>query len=162
MTNYLLPETDRIAADVNPLFEEIAGMKPEHASLVEVGAITVIGLLGEAAADLLADVKREAVSVGVSEADAEAQFNTVFSALQEKIQPRLNAMREAVRAAQGEPDLDAMVAGLLAGFVDEEAAAGMLAFFEDEDEEDEDDDEDMEVTDEDVAAFLNAIFASRP
>lgn len=106
--NYYLPETDRTANDVNPLLDMIAEMPSQGADMVEVGAISVIGMLGDSATDLRDQTVAQAANVGVSKEEAEATFGVVFDALMSILQPRLDSLRDAVRVAQA-PDAEAEV-----------------------------------------------------
>lgn len=164
MTNYLLPETDRIAGDVNPVLSEVASMESHVADAVEVGAITVIGLLGESLADLRDTVREQAAAEGVSQETADEHFDVVFNGLADILQPRLNSFRDAVGHAQGiEEDPMESLIRLLTEAADAE--------WEDDEEEEEpqtytDGSEPEEFTDEDMerefTEFLNALFGRRP
>ena len=145
MTNYLIPETDRIANDVNPILSDIADMDETMGKAVQIGALTVIGLLGESLADLLDVTIAQAATQGVSRKEAEATFDVVFrDGLFGILQPRIDRLRDATLKAQGIPSptegVDVLIAGLLANLIGEEAAAEFLASIAEADEEDEGDD----------------------
>lgn len=189
MTNYNLPETDRIAEYVNPVFDEVAKMDERDATLVEVGALTIIGLLDESIADMRKQVLALAAEQGVTVTEADFHFQSVIDHLFNIFKPRMRTLAAAVATAQApepepepEDDPTALIEGLLVALVGEEAAAQIIAEVEEEiaaeaeeaaheyDEDDEDDEvEDVEWSEEDDAAmqrefdeFLQALFGRRP
>lgn len=174
MTNYLLPESDRMAADLNPVLTEVATMTEEAANHLEIGAITVIGLVGESLSDLRDKAIAEAVSAGFLATDASDPFDQIADALFGILQPRVNALRDAVRVAQGvpeQPDVEALLNGLLIAMLGEDVAAAVLAeadedeaeFWDSYDEEedfgfDEDVEEEETTPEQELEDFLAALF----
>lgn len=187
MTEFYLPESDRISEYVNPVLEQVAQMDPIMASAVEVGATTVIGLMGESLADLRAKSIEQARIAGLPVEAATQPFDVVAEALFDIAQPRLDALRGAVVTAQSaeagdtEPEaedtesevtaddlaaIDDVIEGLFASLLGPEVAAQMRAAVEADDAakaegqavEDEGDDAALE---REVEDFLNSLFNRR-
>jgi hypothetical protein len=168
---YNLPESDRIAVHVNPILDNIATMDSTLADAVEVGAVTVIGLMSESLADLRDKSIAEAQEQGLPAEAATRPFEVVTDALFNIAQPRIDALRAAVQTAQGEPEepsIDDLLEGLFAALIGPEAATAVRAEVEAADEAaaEVEDEGQPEESDEDAAAreveqFLNDLFNRR-
>lgn len=99
MTNYLLPETDRLAETINPALALIAESTVEQAESTEVGAMAVLSLLDASITDYRDETVALAVSAGFTAEFAEDQFKTVIDGLMRHFQPRIDALNMAVNAA---------------------------------------------------------------
>lgn len=135
MTNYLLPESDRLAADVNPVLTEIAAMDREAATAVMVGGLTVSGLFDESVSDLHEEVMAEALSQGVPQEVAETAFHTVIDGLLKYLSPRVEAVANATQAAlerAAEAEVAGLIANLATSLFGDEGAAEFLASIEEE------------------------------
>lgn len=187
MTNYNLPSADHLAEGVNPIFDVIANeYDARDASLVEIGATTVIQLLKESALDLLDKVVEQAEAVGVPAEEAEYHFDVVYGGLTDILTPRLEAMHAAVLVAQGAEDeeeveeeddtdegmstseIDDLIEGLFASLIGAEAAAGLRSIVdekraeeEEAEVEEDEDDYDEEQAAKDFEEFMAAMFGTR-
>ena len=100
MTNYL-NENDRLFKHVEPVLQDIANKTEDAALAMEVGALTVIGLLGESLADTRMEIARIAEEYDEDAGALTNGFDSIVETIFGILQPRVDALRDAVLTAQG-------------------------------------------------------------
>lgn len=93
---YLLPESDRIANDVNPLLEVLADYDDSYAAAVSIGMQAALGLVAETAIDIRTKAMRASEAKGEGAAAGADSFDYIAGAFNEILEPRVEALHQTV------------------------------------------------------------------
>lgn len=129
MTNNINTYSAEFKANMTGTLAFIEGLDEEQAKAFEVGAVSVLGIIGGAIGELQERTIRGGIASGASADEATQVFDHVFGAMTDLVDPHVTLLQEATQARLPKVDPVEQVTDLLAGLLESLCGAEAAAEF---------------------------------